>query len=90
MMMRQTIPLSEVIEQLLVMGVMRECVLLAHTAFSRVTPVEGGPNGLIAALLAAVGPNGALAMPGMSDDLASLHCRRRRVVHPTPGTDSLQ
>jgi aminoglycoside 3-N-acetyltransferase len=66
--MRQTISRSELIEQLLAIGVRRGGVLLVHTAFSRVTPVQAGPRGLIAALQAAVGPNGTLVMPSMSDD----------------------
>jgi aminoglycoside 3-N-acetyltransferase len=66
--MRQTIPRSEMTEQLLALGVKHGDVLLAHTAFSRVAPVEGGPRGLIAALQGAVGPEGTLAMPSMSDD----------------------
>ena len=43
-------------------------VLLVHTSFSRVGPVEDGPQGLIAALRAAVGPAATLVMPSMSDD----------------------
>jgi len=43
-------------------------VLLVHTSFSKVRPVEGGTQGLIVALQAALGPNGALVMPGMTDD----------------------
>jgi aminoglycoside 3-N-acetyltransferase len=66
--MRQSISRSELIEQLLAIGVKRGGVLLVHTAFSKVTPVQDGPRGLIAALLAAVGPKGTLAMPSMSDD----------------------
>jgi aminoglycoside 3-N-acetyltransferase len=68
MMMRQTIPISELTQQLLALGVRQGGVLLVHTAFSKVAPVEGGPRGLIAALQAAVGPKGTLAMPSMSDD----------------------
>jgi aminoglycoside 3-N-acetyltransferase len=66
--MRQTISHSELTEQLLALGVKRGGVLLVHTAFSKVTPVQSGPRGLIAALQAAVGPRGTLAMPSMSDD----------------------
>jgi aminoglycoside 3-N-acetyltransferase len=66
--MRQSISRNELIEQLLAIGVKREGVLLVHTAFSKVTPVQDGPRGLIAALQAAVGPNGTLAVPSMSDD----------------------
>jgi aminoglycoside 3-N-acetyltransferase len=42
--------------------------VVAHTAFSRIRPVEGGPAGLIAALRAALGPDGTLVMPAMADD----------------------
>lgn len=66
--MRRTITRSEVTEQLLALGVRPGGVLQAHTAFSRVSPVEGGPRGLIEALLAALGPHGTVAMPSMSDD----------------------
>lgn len=67
-MMRQTISCSEATDRLLALGVKRGGVLLVHTAFSKVAPVQGGPRGLIAALQAAVGPDGTLAMPSMSDD----------------------
>jgi aminoglycoside 3-N-acetyltransferase len=43
-------------------------VLLVHTAFSKVKPVEGGPIGLISALHAALGSEGTLVMPSMSYD----------------------
>jgi aminoglycoside N3'-acetyltransferase len=66
--MRRTITRNEVTEQLLALGVKPGDALLAHTAFSKVSPVEGGPRGLIEALLAALGPHGTLAMPSMSDD----------------------
>jgi aminoglycoside 3-N-acetyltransferase len=54
--------------QLLALGVKPGGILLAHTAFSKVSPVEGGSRGLIEAFLAALGPHGTLAMPSMSDD----------------------
>jgi aminoglycoside 3-N-acetyltransferase len=66
--MRQPISHSELTEQLLALGVKRGGVLLVHTAFSKVAPVRSGPRGLIAALQAAVGTMGTLAMPSMSDD----------------------
>jgi aminoglycoside N3'-acetyltransferase len=59
---------SEVTGQLLALGVEPGGVLVVHTAFSRVAPVEGGPRGLIEALQAALGPAGTLVMPSMSDD----------------------
>ena len=54
--------------QILNLGVTPRAVLLVHTSFSKVGPVEGGPQGLIGALQAALGPNGTLVMPSMSDD----------------------
>lgn len=56
------------VDQLLELGVTRGGVLLVHTAFSKIGPVEGGPRGLIAALRATLGPSGTLVMPSMSDD----------------------
>jgi aminoglycoside 3-N-acetyltransferase len=66
--MRQTISRSELTDQLLAIGVKRGGLLLVHTAFSKVTPIQDGPHGLIAVLHEAVGPNGTLAMPSMTDD----------------------
>ncbi|MGI5862765.1 MAG: AAC(3) family N-acetyltransferase [Myxococcales bacterium] len=45
-------------------------MLLVHTSFRAVRPVEGGPLGLIDALHAALGPDGTLVMPAWtgSDD----------------------
>jgi aminoglycoside 3-N-acetyltransferase len=43
-------------------------VLLVHTSFRAVRPVEGGPLGLIAALREAVGAEGTLVMPTMTGD----------------------
>lgn len=54
--------------QLLDLGVMPGGVLLVHCAFSAVKPVEEGPLGLITALQAALGPEGTLVMPSMTDD----------------------
>lgn len=59
---------AEVAEQLSSLGVELGGVLVVHTAFSKVAPVEGGPRGLIEALGTAVGPQGTLVMPSMSDD----------------------
>jgi aminoglycoside 3-N-acetyltransferase len=67
-MSRQPVRNSELIAQILELGVTPGAVLLVHTSFSRVGPVEGGPRGLIGALQAALGPNGTLVMPSMSDD----------------------
>ncbi len=54
--------------QLRALGVRAGGVLLVHTAFRAVRPVEGGPLGLIAALRGALGPDGTLVMPSMSDN----------------------
>jgi aminoglycoside 3-N-acetyltransferase len=59
---------NAVVAQLRALGIMRGGVLVVHTAFSKVRPVEGGPVGLIDALRAALGPDGTLVMPSMSDD----------------------
>ena len=59
---------DQLVADLLRLGVEPGAVLLVHTAFSRVRPVEGGPVGLIAALRSALGPAGTLVMPSMSDD----------------------
>ena len=55
-------------QQLFTLGVTPGSVLLAHCAFSRVGPLEGGPVGLIRTLQSALGPAGTLVMPSMSDD----------------------
>lgn len=67
-MTRRTIPRVAVTEQLRALGVEPGGVLVVHTSFSKVAPVEDGPHGLIAALRDALGPAGTLVMPSMSDD----------------------
>ena len=60
---------AHVAEQLRTLGVREGGVLLVHTSFRAVRPVEGGPLGLIAALRAALGPEGTLVLPsGTGDD----------------------
>jgi aminoglycoside N3'-acetyltransferase len=54
--------------QLRDLGVKPGDVLLVHTSFRATGPVEGGPQGLIAALRSVLGPEGTLVMPSMSDD----------------------
>lgn len=54
--------------QLRALGVEPGGVLLVHTSFRAVRPVEGGPEGLIRALLTAVGREGTLAMPSWTGD----------------------
>ena len=76
-------------QQLHDLGVSPGGILLVHSAFSRVRPVEGGPEGLIAALQSALGPDGTLVMPSMSDDddqpfdPATTPCRGLGVVPDT-------
>lgn len=59
---------SGLCRQLIDIGVEPGGILVVHTAFSKLGPVEGGPLGLIDALRAALGENGTLVMPSMSDD----------------------
>lgn len=58
--------------QLRALGVREGGVLLTHTSFRAVRPVEGGPRGLIEALLEALGPEGTLAMPSWGGDADEL------------------
>jgi aminoglycoside N3'-acetyltransferase len=62
------VPREDLVRELLALGVRPGGVLLVHTAFSEVRPVEDGPLGLIEALRAALGPAGTLVMPAMADD----------------------
>jgi len=59
---------DDLIQQLLELGVQPGGVLLVHTSFSQVRPVEDGPMGLISALRLALGSSGTLVMPSMSYD----------------------
>ncbi len=59
---------SEVADQLRALGVRPGGVLLVHTSFRAVRPIEGGPEGLIDALCAALGPAGTLVMPSWTGD----------------------
>lgn len=64
------VPLSRsgVVGQLRALGVREGGVLLVHTSFRAVRPVEGGPRGLIEALRAALGHHGTLVMPSWTGD----------------------
>jgi aminoglycoside N3'-acetyltransferase len=59
---------AEVVAQLRGLGVEDGGVLLVHTSFRAVRPVERGPIGLIEALRDALGPTGTLVMPSWSGD----------------------
>lgn len=63
---------AELTDQLGALGVAEGGVLLVHTSFRAVRPVEGGPAGLIGALGDALGAAGTLVMPswaGSADEL---------------------
>jgi aminoglycoside N3'-acetyltransferase len=59
---------SEVADQLRALGVRPGGVLLVHTSFRAIRPIEDGPLGLIDALRAALGPDGTLVMPSWTGD----------------------
>ena len=67
-MSRRPVPIVELTAQIVALGVAPGGVLIVHTAFSHVGPVENGPRGLVRALQAAIGSKGTLVMPSMSDD----------------------
>jgi aminoglycoside 3-N-acetyltransferase len=54
--------------QLRALGVREGGVLLVHTSYRAVRPVDGGPQGLIGALRDSLGPDGTLAMPSWTGD----------------------
>jgi len=64
----KTIDKTRLVEQLRTLGVEPGGVLLVHTSFRAVRPVEGGPLGLVEALREAVGPRGTLVMPAWTGD----------------------
>ena len=59
---------TQVVGQLRAIGVQPGGVLLVHASFREVRPVEGGPEALIDALRSALGSDGTLVMPSMTDD----------------------
>ncbi len=65
--MRAEVSIASVVEQLRALGVRQGAVLLVHTSFRAVRPVEGGPRGVLAALRGAVGIDGTIVMPTMTD-----------------------
>lgn len=65
---RKELSRAEVVDQLRALGVEEGGVLLVHTSFRAVRPVEGGPRGLIQALRDAIGPGGTLVMPAWTGD----------------------
>ncbi|MET0400605.1 MAG: AAC(3)-IV family aminoglycoside N-acetyltransferase [Longimicrobiaceae bacterium] len=65
---RRQIGRDEMAAQLRALGVEEGGVLLVHTSFRAVRPVEGGPAGLIGALRDALGLGGTLVMPSWTGD----------------------
>ncbi|MEX2394088.1 MAG: AAC(3) family N-acetyltransferase [Actinomycetota bacterium] len=59
---------ADVVAQLHSLGVQPGSVLLVHTSFSAIRPIDGGPNGFIDALLEALGPDGTLVAPSWTDE----------------------
>lgn len=59
---------SAIADQLRALGVMTGAVVQVHTSFRAVRPVDGGPAGLIEALLMTVGPDGTVVMPSWTGD----------------------
>ncbi|MDH3269930.1 MAG: AAC(3) family N-acetyltransferase [Gemmatimonadota bacterium] len=57
---------EELARQLLSLGVEPGGVLLVHTSFRALRPVDGGPGGVIVGLREALGPEGTLVMPSWS------------------------
>lgn len=64
----EMIPKTRLAGQLRDLGVREGGMLLVHASFRNVRPVEDGPEGLIAALTEALGPEGTLAMPSATGD----------------------
>lgn len=62
------VSIPDVVDQLHALGVREGDVVLVHTSFRSVSPVEGGPAGLIEALSRALGPSGTLVMPCWTGD----------------------
>jgi aminoglycoside N3'-acetyltransferase len=59
--------IDAVTAQIRALGVQANGVLLVHSSFRAVRPIEDGPPGLIAALRAALGPDGTLVMPSWTE-----------------------
>ncbi len=60
--------ISDAADQVRALGVKEGAVVLAHTSFRAVRPVEGGPAGLVEALSRAIGSQGTLVMPSWTGD----------------------
>ncbi len=65
---RRVFSRDELCTQLRTLGVRDGDIVLVHTAFRAIRPVEDGPAGLIEALRLALGPGGTLVMPSWTGD----------------------
>ncbi len=63
---RAMVPKAVLTEQLRTLGVREGAVMVAHSSFRAVGPVESGPAGLLDALGEVLGPSGTLIMPSMT------------------------
>jgi len=63
---RTAISTKRLTEQLVGLGIERGGVLVVHTSFCSVGPIDGGPVALIDALRDSLGPTGTLVMPSMT------------------------
>lgn len=78
---RTPVPVDLLVQQLLDLGVEPGGVLLVHTSFRAIRPVEGGPEGVVEALTRALGPDGTLVMPSWPDDgMVPFHPERTEVA----------
>jgi aminoglycoside 3-N-acetyltransferase len=63
---------STVVWQLRALGLQEGSLVLVHTSFKNVGPLDGGPDAVIDALIETIGPEGTLVMPSwIGDDDAS-------------------
>lgn len=58
---------AQLVDQLRQLGVKPGSILVVHSSYRAIRPVEGGPREVIEALLEAIGPGGTLVMPSMTD-----------------------
>ncbi len=63
----RTMNRTRLVSQLHQLGVRPGSVLIVHSSYRAIRPVEGGPSEVIEALLEAVGHDGTLVMPSMTD-----------------------
>jgi len=63
-----SLSISDLTAQLRTLGVDHGGVLLVHMSYRAVRPVDGGPEGVIDALLAAVGETGTVVMPSWTEN----------------------